>query len=61
MQVRFLRDWKAYRTGRVINPPDGMANVLLRRRIVEPVDGAAAQGEPALAKRRRAKRKGDEE
>ena len=38
MKVRFLREWKGYRIGRVIDPPRGQADLMLRRGIVELAD-----------------------
>lgn len=57
MEVRFLRDWKRCRAGRVYSwPSRGAARLLIRRGIVEEV---AAKVEDPLphAKRRRGARK----
>lgn len=50
MQVRFLRDWKRYRAGRVIDPPDGMANLLLARGIVAAAEAPPKDEEPVRRK-----------
>mgnify|MGYP001238886403 CR=1 FL=1 len=36
MRIRFLSRWRSYRAGQIAELPDGMADVLLRRRIAEP-------------------------
>jgi hypothetical protein len=36
MKVELLTTWKGFRAGRVIDPPDGVANLLIRRRIAKP-------------------------
>lgn len=40
MRVKFLRDWKMKRAGLVTDWPDGAANLLIRRGIVEAVETA---------------------
>lgn len=37
MQIELQRDWKGYRTGRVLRMPAGAADVLLRRKIATAV------------------------
>jgi hypothetical protein len=36
MRVELLTTWKGFRAGRVIDPPDGVANLLIRRKIAKP-------------------------
>lgn len=38
MRVRFVKSWQTWKPGDVISPPDGVANVLLQRNLVEKVD-----------------------
>lgn len=39
MRIRFPRAWRFYRTGQVIDAPDGFANELVRRSIAVPIYG----------------------
>lgn len=60
MLVRMLRDWKRWRTGRILDVPDGQANVMLRRHICETVNEQAPadkdQSAGAARPRREARR-----
>lgn len=40
MKIRLTRDWNGYKQGRELSPPDGVANLLVRRGlavVMEPV------------------------
>jgi len=41
MFYRLIRDWRGYRAGKLFEPPPGVASILLRRKIVEPVESQA--------------------
>jgi hypothetical protein len=52
MRVELLQRWQGYRSGIVINPPDGVANTLIKRKIARPVrDGLETAMAPAAAER----------
>jgi hypothetical protein len=52
MRVELLQRWQGYRSGLVINPPDGVANTLIRRQIARPAgDGLETAMAPAAAER----------
>jgi len=36
MRVELLTTWKGFRAGKTIDPSDGVANLLIRRRIAKP-------------------------
>lgn len=38
MLVRVIKPWRQFRAGRVLNMPDGAANVRIRRGMVEPAE-----------------------
>lgn len=42
IEVRFIRPWRQYRKGQVINPPAGQAREMMKRGIVVAVHAAAA-------------------
>ena len=37
MEVKFLKSWRQYKVGQLLNPPDGAGNMLISRGIVEVV------------------------
>ncbi len=47
MLLRMLRDWRTYKAGRLITPHDGVANVLIRRKIAEQVTDEPPKQQPA--------------
>lgn len=52
MRVELLQRWNGYRSGIVITPPDGVANMLIKRRIAKPTnDGVETATAPAAAER----------
>jgi hypothetical protein len=53
MQLRLIRDWKGYKAGKVFEPGDGVAEILIRRKIAEPVGQVADQAEKPERPRRR--------
>lgn len=38
MRVRLLKPWRNHRRGSVIEPPDGQANLMVLKRLAEPVE-----------------------
>jgi hypothetical protein len=36
MKVELLKTWNGFRAGRVVDPPDGVGNLLIRRKIAKP-------------------------
>lgn len=46
MRVRLKRDWKGYKAQRVLNPNDGVANVLISRGIAVLLDGPKPKVKP---------------
>ena len=57
MKVRFLRDWKRCRAGRVYSwPSRGAARLLVRRGIVEEVAAKVEDPQPNEKRRRRARK-----
>ena len=52
MRVELLQRWQGYKAGIVINPPDGVANTLIKRKIARPAgDGMETAVAPAAAER----------
>jgi hypothetical protein len=52
MRIELLQRWQGYRSGIVINPPDGVANTLIKRKIARPAgDGLETAMAPAAAER----------
>jgi hypothetical protein len=52
MRIELLQRWQGYRSGIVINPPDGVANTLIKRQIAKPAgDGIETAMAPAAAER----------
>ena len=45
MFVKLLRDWKGYRAGKVFEPTDGAAEILIRRGIAALVEKEVEQTE----------------
>lgn len=56
MLYRLMRDWRGYRQGKVFEPQPGVAQILLRRQIIEPV-GEGSQESEARSQKTRSKRK----
>ena len=52
MLLRMLRDWRTYKAGRIITPHDGVANVLIRRKIAEQVTDEVSPPKQEPAKKR---------
>lgn len=52
MRVELLQRWNGFKSGKVLTPPDGVANLLITRRIAKPADeGQETATAPAAAER----------
>ena len=38
MKIELLQRWNGFKSGRVLTPPDGVANLLIKRRIAKLAD-----------------------
>lgn len=38
MRIELLTRWNGFKSGKVLTPPDGVANLLIERRIAKPAD-----------------------
>lgn len=39
MRIELLTRWNGFKSGKVLTPPDGVANLLIQRRIAKLADG----------------------